>query len=101
MSEPDPAATTPHTCIVLRLRRTVTEDAYVAVPISDAIMKDEPEADGTRRLDFDRFVAEAIRLSANEAVEWRAERPASVETNPIQQPVPPDRSVFDIHTARS
>lgn len=95
MSEPDPAAPE-HTCIVLRLRRTVQEDAYVAVPISDAILKTEP--DGSRRIDFDRFVAEAIRLSADPAVEWRVEGPASVETNPIQQPIPPGRTVFDIHT---
>jgi hypothetical protein len=97
MSEADPS-TAQHACIVLRLRRTVQEDAYVAVPVSDSIMKADPEPDGTRRIDFARFVAEAIRLSGDPAVEWRAEGPAAVETNPIQQPVPANRKVFDIHT---
>ena len=89
-------ADTDHTCIVFRLRRTIIEDAYVAVPMTAAIMKKEPEPDGSFRIDFDAFVREAIRLSENETVDWAIEDRA-VAAHPVQQPVPASRRVFDIH----
>ena len=85
-----------HTCIVLRLRRTVVEDAYVAVPVTAAIMKKEPEPDGSFRIDFDAFVAEAARLSERESVEWSTED-RNTAAHSTQQPVPTGRRVFDIH----
>ena len=86
-----------HTCIVLRLQRTIVEDAYVAVPMTSAIMKPEPEPDGTYRIDFDAFVREAIRLSEDETVDWAREQ-RTVAPHPTQQPVPTGRRVFDVHT---
>lgn len=85
-----------HTCIVLRLQRTIVQDAYIAVPVSDAIMKKEPEPDGSHRIDFEAFVREGIRLSQNDAVDWAVEESASAP-HPVQQPVPADRRVFDVH----
>jgi hypothetical protein len=87
-----------NTCIVLRLRRVIVEDAYVGVPVSEAIMKREPEPDGTYRLDFDAFVREGIRLSADPRVDWRREDgEPPIEIHPTQGPVPDGRTVFDVH----
>lgn len=85
-----------HTCVVLRVRKTVVYDAYVAVPVTDAIMNEEPEPDGSFRINFDAFVREAIRLSTNESVDWALEGETAT-AHPTQQPVPDGRSVFDIH----
>jgi hypothetical protein len=82
------------TCIALRLRRITHEDAYIHVPVTDAIMK--PKEDGTFRIDPEAFVAEAIRLSSSPKVEWRVEH-AAVEPHPTQQPRPADRRAFDVH----
>ena len=89
-------ADTEHTCIVFHLRRTIVEDAYVAVPITPAIMKKDPEPDGSFRIDFDAFVREAIRLAENYTVDWAPEE-LTVTPHPVQQPVPAGRRVFDVH----
>lgn len=86
-----------HTCIVFRVRRTIVEDAYVAVPMTAAIMKKEPEPDGSFRIDFDAFVREALRLSQNENVDWAVDEQA-VDGHPVQQPVPAGRRVLDVHS---
>ncbi len=85
------------TCIRLRLRRVVVEDAYVAVPLTAEIMRDEPEPDGSHRLDFDRFAQAAVALSGNAGVDWRAEE-RTTQVHPTQGPVPEGRVVYDIHT---
>jgi hypothetical protein len=85
-------------CIALRLRRTTCEDAYVNVPITDAIMK--PRGDGTCGLDPDAFVAEGIRLSQDSHIEWKTETSVT-EPHPTQQPRPDDRKAFDIHDNRT
>jgi len=89
-------ASNEHTCIVLRLRRTVIEDAYVAVPMTSTIMRSEPEPDGSFRIDFEAFVREAVRLSTDERVEWAVESD-SVQPHPTQQPIPDGRRVYDVH----
>lgn len=85
-----------HTCISYRLRRTTHEDAYVAVPVTDAIMKKDPEADGSFRIDFDAFRREAIRLSEDPSVDWQVEG-RSLEPHPTQRAAPEGRVLFDIH----
>ena len=80
--------------IALRLRRTMHEDAYISVPATDAIMIQNE--DGTGSIDFDAFVAEAIRLSKDPRAEWKVEEVDTVP-HPTQQPIPDDRRVFDIH----
>jgi hypothetical protein len=79
--------------ILLHLRRTVYEDAYVSVPLTGAVMRLDP-TDGSQRIDFDLLVAEAKRISENPQVEWRAESTA-VEPHPVQQPLPEDRRTYD------
>lgn len=82
--------------IALRLRRVTYEDAYVAVPVTDAILK--MDDDGEMRLDFDRFVAAAIQIGGDSRVEWRVES-SSTEAHPTQGPKPEDRKSFDAYYA--
>ena len=67
------------------------------VPVSGAIMKREPEPDGTYRIDPDAFMREGIQLAANARVEWRREGASTIEPHPTQQPLPEGRVAFDIH----
>ncbi|NUM45810.1 MAG: hypothetical protein HUU38_13990 [Anaerolineales bacterium] len=78
--------------IALRLRRTTYEDAYVAVPVTSAIVKQKE--DGTYGIDYEAFVAEAIRLGSDSRVEWQVEA-TEVNAHPIQGPKPEDRQSFD------
>lgn len=82
------------TSIQLRLRRIVYEDAFVAVPATSAIIDLQP--DGTGKINYEAFVAEAIAIGADPRVEWRRE---SVETiaHPLQMRVPEGRFRFDAH----
>jgi hypothetical protein len=80
--------------IALRLRRVVYEDAYVAVPVTDAIIK--ANDDGTGSIDFEALVAEAIRIGESPGVEWRIEESHS-EPHPVQGPRPEDRHTFDAY----
>ena len=78
--------------IMLRVRRITYEDAYVAVLVTDAIM--EKKEDGTFGLDVDAFITEALRISNDQRVEWKAES-SQTEPHPIQMPKPEDRQKFD------
>jgi hypothetical protein len=84
----------PTYCIALRLRRTTREDAYINVPLTDVIMKQNE--DGAWGIDTDAFVAEAIRLSGNPQVQWQTET-CEVEPHPIQCPRPEGRAAYDVH----
>ena len=84
----------------MRLRRVIVEDAYVGVPVTEAIMKSEPEPepDGTYRIDFEAFTREAIRLAADATVDWRREdAEMRTDIHPTQGPVPDGRVVHDVH----
>jgi hypothetical protein len=65
--------------ISLRLRRVTYEDAYVAVPVTEAIMKKseggvlEKGEDGHFRIDPEVLWAEGIRISQDNRVEWKIE----------------------------
>lgn len=78
--------------IALRVRRVIYEDAYVAVPVTDAIMK--KKEDGTPGIDFEAFVKEAVRISKDKRVEWKVES-STTEAHPVQQPLPEGRKSFD------
>lgn len=78
--------------IMLRIRRVTYEDAYVAVPITSALMKEKE--DGTIGLDVDAFVAEAVQISDNQQVEWQVES-SQKEPHPMQIPKPENRASFD------
>ncbi len=80
--------------IALRLRRVIYEDAYIAVPVTDAIMK--ANEDGTGSIDIEAFIAEAIRIGGDDRVEWKTEE-TRIEQHPIQDPLPEGRSRFDAY----
>ncbi len=78
--------------IALRIRRVTYEDAYVAVPVTDAITKQNE--DGSVGIDIEAFFAEAIRISKDPRVEWQIET-CETEPHPTQGPTPDDRESFD------
>ncbi|EPD68820.1 hypothetical protein [Streptomyces sp. HGB0020] len=69
--------------VSVRLRRTVVEERYVSVPITEALLQSDPDEDGARRLDPDKLVAAAIRLGQDDA-DWRPEG-REVTMHPIQK----------------
>lgn len=78
--------------IALRVRRITLEDAYVAVPLTSDITKQNE--DGTVGIDVEAFLAEAIRVSQDPRVEWKLESSQS-EPHPEQQEAPEGRRKFD------
>lgn len=83
------------TAIGFRLRRVICEDAYVAVPVTEAVMK--RVKDGSFMLDVDRVTAEALRMGEDQGVEWRVEHKegACVSLHPVQNAPPDNRTSFD------
>jgi hypothetical protein len=74
------------------MRRVIYEDAYVAVPVTEALMT--KKEDGSFGLDTSAFEAEAIRISHDPRVEWQVES-SHLELHPTQQPMPDDRRCLD------
>ena len=77
--------------IVLRVRRVIHEDAYISVPATMEIMKENDN--GSFGIDFEKFVVEAINLSKHSNVDWQIET-SYVETHPVQSPKPEERQSF-------
>ncbi|WP_329270753.1 hypothetical protein [Streptomyces sp. NBC_01451] len=69
--------------VSFRLRRTVVEERYVSVPITDAVMQTEPDEDGAYHVDTGKLVAAAIRLGQDDA-DWLPEE-REVTLHPIQK----------------
>ena len=78
--------------IALRVRRVTYEDAYIAVPVADAIVR--KSEDGSLRVDAEAMCAEGIRISQDSRVEWQIES-ANTEVHPIQQAAPEWRNSLD------
>lgn len=82
--------------IVVRVRRVTTEDAYVRVPVTDAVMAAEPDADGHLHLDGGKVMAEARRLaeaasgSGSAQVAWQVQE-RDVDLHPVQDAPPEGR----------
>jgi hypothetical protein len=70
----------------VRLRRTVVQERFVSVPVTDAVMADERDADGTTHLDPEKLWAVAVELGSDDA-DWVTEE-STVEPHPIQKPPP-------------
>ena len=76
----------------LRLRRIICEDGYVGVPVTDRVIRQEP--DGSGRLDGQAVFEEAVRLGQDPRVEWRLES-STIQIHPVQGPRPADRATYD------
>jgi hypothetical protein len=82
MSEPDePGKPALHYSISVRVRRTVTEEVHVLVPVTDEVVTDD-------HLDGDKVFAAAIRIGLEQSHEWRREGEPTVEIHPLQTPPP-------------
>ena len=83
----------PKTCsFALHLRRTIQQDAFVAVPLTGAIMK--RNEDGTSSIDFEAFVAQAVLIGESDGVDWQIED-STTQAHPVQCPLPAGRRSFD------
>jgi hypothetical protein len=78
--------------IALRVRRVTYEDAYIAVPVTDAIVR--KKEDGSLGVDPEAMCAEGIRISQDSRVEWQIES-TNTEVHPIQQAAPEGRKKLD------
>src|SRR5512141_2449206 len=92
MSEPNENQADETYSISLRLRRVTYEDAYVSVPVTDAVVR--TEADGSRHLDGQAVFDEGLKMAADPRVEWRHET-TEVEVHTEQTPRPDDRRTYD------
>ncbi len=77
--------------ICIRLRRTVIEDAFVRVPLTDDIMEPIPEAEGQSHVDPEKVMRAAVRLGSDFSTQWIAEDQPLVEPHPIQKAPPAER----------
>ncbi|MET1079856.1 MAG: hypothetical protein ABWY06_17730 [Pseudomonas sp.] len=89
MSHPDQPETV---SIALRVRRVTYEDAYVAVHVTQALTK--IDENGERKLNFEAFFAEGLRISEDPRGEWKTES-CITEPHPLQGPKPDDRQTLD------
>ncbi len=71
----------------MRMRRIIFEDGYVAVPVTDRIVKDG-------KIDPEALMREAIALAQHPQVQWAYEGMTG-EPHPTQCPVPEGRTVLD------
>ncbi|GIH07116.1 hypothetical protein Rhe02_51830 [Rhizocola hellebori] len=73
--------------VSVRLQRLTTEECHVSVPVTQEVMQDQPDADGSFRLDGKKIFEAAIRMG-QESGNWALEA-QHVEVHPIQKA--PDR----------
>ena len=91
--DPDADATTiGSVSLQLRVRRTTTEDAYVAILVHDGLLAEDD--DGIMRIVPDKVHAEAQLVARHPGVDWRVEE-VVIEAHPWQDVRPEDRPVFD------
>jgi hypothetical protein len=69
--------------VSVRLQRLTSEECHVSVPVTEAVMQDEPGADGMLYLDS-RKIFEAAILLGQESGAW-AIRNQDVQVHPIQK----------------
>ena len=68
--------------ISVRLQRTTVEESYVSVPVTDAVMQEEPAEDGSYRIDTEKLFAAAVELGSE--ADWLSEE-QRVVVHPIQK----------------
>jgi hypothetical protein len=76
--------------VAVRMQRLTTEEAWVSVPVTHEVMKDEPEPDGTFRVSAQKLREAALVLGAEPKLRWTPEGPPLVTLHPEQRPPPRD-----------
>jgi hypothetical protein len=69
--------------VVSRLQRLTTEECYVSVPVTQAVMQDQPDSDGVFHLDGKKVFEVAIQIG-QESGTWIPED-QQVDVHPIQK----------------
>ena len=77
--------------ILIRLRRTTTEDAFIRVPVVGDLMLPEVDEHGHHHIDSTKLVAAATRLAQEASVRWVRDGEPMIEPHPIQTPLPEGR----------
>lgn len=70
--------------ISVRLRRITTEEYYVSVPVTGAVMADQPDDEGKYHLDSAKVFDAAVELGRSASAEWLLES-QEVLIHPIQK----------------
>lgn len=78
--------------IQIRLSRITLEDAYVSVPVTDAITLEKE--DGTLGIDFEKLKREAVKWGMDPRVEWQVEN-LTIDLHATQGARPAERNSFD------
>jgi hypothetical protein len=86
------AVQAPASSIIVSVQRVTTEYVHISVPVTSAMMKSEPEADGTYRVSTEALFAEAERLAREPNVVWQPEGEPRVSIHPMQAPPMDPRS---------
>jgi hypothetical protein len=73
--------TQPTYSISMRLQRTITEFAFISVPVIDELLIEQ--SDGTKRLDVNKVTQQAIALGNADGLVWHSEE-QQVQLHPIQ-----------------
>jgi hypothetical protein len=71
--------------ISMRLQRTITEFAFVSVPVTQELLVDQ--SDGTQRLDVNKVTQYALELGQTHGLNWQPED-AQIQLHPIQTAPP-------------
>jgi hypothetical protein len=69
--------------VSVRLQRLTTEECYVSVPVTQAVMQDQPDSDGVFHLDGNKVFEVAIQIG-QESGTWTSED-QQVDAHPIQK----------------
>lgn len=77
--------------ICFRLRRTIVEDAFVRVSVTDEVFKAYPDKDGKVRLDTEMLIKAAIMLGDDPSTRWLPEDRPTIQLHPWQIPPPEGR----------
>src|SRR5271168_2092272 len=72
--------------ISVRLRRTVTEEAFVSVPLNSEVWDPVPDKDGQLHVDGMKVMEVAVHLGLYPGAHWVREDEPRVEPHPIQEP---------------
>lgn len=74
--------------IILRLRRITIEEAFVSVPVTEELLRQELDERGYRHLDVDKMTKMALSLGRQPETRSMLESEPIVEPHPIQTAPP-------------
>lgn len=69
--------------VQIRIQRIAREEAYVSVPIDDAVLG-PPAPDGSRRLDGNAVFKRALAMGAECGVVWAKDGTPEIVAHPVQ-----------------